>query len=102
MSWTPEQRRRYAPAINEAVRANATVRPAATIDPPAWAGAAWPLLPAGCPLRQTVGSRLKRWVRPGVLDSALAVLDACVRLARGRDGRPSAGILDTRSVRTGP
>jgi hypothetical protein len=32
MSWTPEQRRRYAPAINEVVRANATVRLAATID----------------------------------------------------------------------
>ena len=26
MSWTPEQRRRYAPAISEAVRATATVR----------------------------------------------------------------------------
>ncbi len=41
MSWTPEQRRRYAPAINEAVRANATVRLAATIDaidPPARTG----------------------------------------------------------------
>ena len=69
MSWTPEQRRRYAPAISDAVRANATVRLAATIDvidPPArtgrprlwstltmlqalwWlcrAGAAWKLLP---------------------------------------------------------
>ena len=41
MSWTPEQRRRYAPAINAAVRANATVRLAATIDvidPPARTG----------------------------------------------------------------
>ena len=41
MSWTPEQRRRYTPAINEAVRANATVRLAATIDvidPPARTG----------------------------------------------------------------
>lgn len=70
MSWTPEQRRRDAPAINEAVRASATVRLAATIDaidPPArtgrprlwstlvmlhalwWlcrAGPAWALLPA--------------------------------------------------------
>jgi hypothetical protein len=38
MSWTPEQRRRYAPAISEAVRASATVRLATTIDaidPPA-------------------------------------------------------------------
>jgi hypothetical protein len=38
MPWTPEQRRRYAPAISEAMRANATVRLASTIDaidPPA-------------------------------------------------------------------
>ena len=32
MSWTPGQRRRHAPALAEAVRANATVRPAATIE----------------------------------------------------------------------
>ena len=126
MSWTPEQRRRYAPAINEVVRANATVRLAATIDaidPPArtgrprlwstltmlqalwWlcrAGAAWKLLPGSCPPRQTIGSRLERWVRLGVLDRALAVLNGCLRLARGRNRRPSAGILDTQSVRTGP
>ena len=126
MSWTPEQRRRYAPAINAAVRANATVRLAATIDvidlpartgrPRLWstltmvralwwlcrAGAAWALLPNSCPPRQTIGSRLERWVRLGVLDRALAVLNACLRLARGRNRRPSAGILDTQSVRTGP
>lgn len=126
MSWTPEQRRRYTPAVNETVRAKATVRLAATIDvidPPArtgrprlwstltmvhalwWlcrAGAAWALLPKSCPPRQTIGSRLDRWVRLGVLDRALAVLNACLRLARRRNRRPSAGILDTQSVRTGP
>ena len=122
MSWTPGQRRRHAPALDEAVRANATVRPAATIDvidlpartgrPRPWstptmvqapwrlcrAGAAWALLPSSCPPRQAIGSRLARWVRLG----ALAVLDACLRLARGRNRRPSAGILDTQSVRAGP
>jgi transposase len=126
MPWTPEQRSRYAPAISETVRANATVRLASTIDaidPPArtgrprlwstltmlealwWlcrAGAAWALLPGACPPRQTIGSRLERWVRLGVIDRALAVLNACLRLARGRNRRPSAGILDTQSVRTGP
>jgi hypothetical protein len=41
MPWTPEHRRRYAPAITEAVRANAIVRLATTvdtIDPPARTG----------------------------------------------------------------
>ena len=66
------------------------------------AGAAWALLPSSRPPRQTIGSRLERWVRLGVLDRALAVLNACPRLARGRNRRPSAGILDTQSVRTGP
>jgi transposase len=126
MPWTPEQRRRYAPAISETVRANATVRLASTIDaldPPArtgrprlwstlamlealwWlcrAGSAWALLPATCPPRQTIGSRLERWLRLGVLDRALAVLNVCLRLAHGRSRWPSAGILDTQSVRTGP
>ena len=32
----------------------------------------------------------------------MAVLNGCLRLARGRKRRPSAGILDTQSVRTGP
>jgi putative transposase len=126
MPWTPEQRRRYAPVINDTVRANATVRLATmidAIDPPArtgrprlwstltmlqalwWlcrAGAAWKLLPDHHPPRQTIGSRLERWVRLDVLDRALAVLNGCLRLARGRRWRPSAGVLDTQSVRTGP
>jgi hypothetical protein len=32
MTWTPEHRRRYAPAIEHVVRSNAIVRLAATID----------------------------------------------------------------------
>jgi putative transposase len=126
MPWTPEQRRRYAPAISDTVRTSAIVRLATmidAIDPPArtgrprlwstltmlqalwWlcrAGSAWKLLPTLHPPRQTIGSRLERWVRLGVLDRALAVLNGCLRLARGRKRRPSAGILDTQSVKTGP
>ena len=126
MTWTPEHRRRYAPAIHDMVRANAIARLATTIDaidPPArrgrprlwstlvmlqalwWlcrAGAAWKLLPALYPPRQTIGSRLERWIEHDVLARALAVLNGCLRLARGRRWRPSAGILDTQSVRTGP
>jgi putative transposase len=126
MTWTPEHRRRYAPAIDRMVRTNAITRLAATvdaIDPPCatgrprlwstlvmlqalwWlcrAGAAWKLLPAIYPPRQTIGSRLERWIRLGVLERALAVLNGCLRLALGRKWRPSAGILDTQSMRTGP
>jgi putative transposase len=35
-------------------------------------------------------------------DRALAVLVACVRLARGRKRAPTAAVVDTQSVRTGP
>ena len=126
MAWTPEHRRRYAPAIEHVVRTNAITRLAATIDlidPPArtgrprlwstlvmlralwWlcrAGSAWKLLPGVYPPRQTIGSRLERWRRLEVLERALAVVNGCLRLARGRKWRPSAGILDTQSVKTGP
>jgi putative transposase len=126
MTWTPEHRRRYAPAVDHMVRTNAITRLAATIDaidprcatgrPRLWstlvmlqalwwlcrAGAAWKLLPTIYPPRQTIGSRLERWVRLEVLERALAVLNGCLRLARGRKWRPSAGVLDTQSVHTGP
>jgi putative transposase len=123
MAWTPEHRRRYAPAIEHVVRSNAITRLAATIDlidPPArtgrprlwstllmlqalwWLGSAWKLLPGLYPPRQTIGSRLERWRRLEVLERALAVVNGCLRLARGRRRRPSAGILDTQSVKTGP
>lgn len=120
MTWTPEHRRRYAPAIDQMVRTNAITRLAAmidAIDPPAatgrprlwstptmlqalwWlcrAGAAWKLLPEIYPPRQTIGSRLGRWIERDVLGRALAVLNACLRWAHGRRRRPSAGILSTR------
>ncbi len=128
MAWTTQDRRKYAPAIQEAVRQGMLVRLAATIDtidPPAkvgrprdWStlimlqalwhlardGCAWRRLPIGpgLPPHQSVWSRLLRWRLRAVLDRALAVLVACHRLATGRKRRPTAAIIDTQSVRTGP
>jgi transposase len=126
LAWTTEDRRRYAPAIQEVVRRGMLVRLAATIDaidPPASVGRprvwptlvilqalwhvarddrAWRRLPSGSPPHQTVWSRLRGWQLRAVLDRALAVLVACRRLAAGRKGRPTAAIVDTQSVRTGP
>src|SRR3954466_2860651 len=59
-------------------------------------------LPAGFPPFTTVWSRLRRWRELAVLDRALAILVACLRLARGRRRRPTAAIIDPRSVKTGP
>jgi transposase len=126
MAWTPEDRRRYAPAIQEIVRQGMLVRLAAMIDtihPPSsvarprvwptlailralWHVArddrAWRRLPPGSPPHQTVWSRLQTWRRRAVLDRALGVLVACRRLAAGRKRRPTAAIIDTQSVKTGP
>jgi transposase len=126
MAWTTEDRRRYAPAMQEMVRRGMLVRLAATIDaidPPASVGRprvwptlvmlralwhiarddrAWRRLPPGSPPHQTVWSRLQTWRRRAVLDRALGVLVACRRLAAGRKRRPTAAIIDTQSVTTGP
>jgi putative transposase len=126
MAWTAEDRRKYAPAIQEMVRQGMIVRLARTmdmIDPQPkvgrkrdWSslvmlqalwhlardGCTWRRLPALFPPYTTVWSRLHRWRELAVLDRALAVLVACVRLARGRKRRPTAAIIDTQSVRTGP
>jgi transposase len=128
MAWTAEDRRKYAPAIQEVLRRGMLVRLATaidTIDPPAkvgrprdWStlamlgalrhlardGCVWRRLPVGpaLPPRQSVWSRFLRWRLRAVLDRALAVLVACRRLAAGRKRRPTAAIVDTQSVRTGP
>jgi transposase len=126
MAWTAEDRRRYAPALQEMVRQGMIVRLARTmdaIDPQpkpgrqrVWStlimlqaswhlardGCAWRRLPAMSPPFTTVWGRLRRWRELAVLDRALATLVACLRLARGRKRRPTAAIVDTQSVRTGP
>lgn len=126
MAWTAEDRRKYAPAIQEMVRAGMIVRLARTmdvIDPQpkvgrkrVWStlimlralwhlardGCTWRRLPALFPPFTTVWSRLRRWRELTVLDRALASIVACLRLARGRKRRPSAAVVDTQSVRTGP
>src|SRR3954452_1153708 len=128
MAWTAEDRRKYAPAIREALRQGMLVRLAATIDtidPPCktgrprdWStvtmlGALWHLARDGCvwgrlpvgpclPPHRSVWSRFLRWRLRSVLDRALAVLVACRRLAGGRKRRPTAAVIDTKSVKTGP
>src|SRR3954463_1647571 len=126
MAWTAEDRRKYAPAIQEVLRQGMIVRLVKTMDAldpqprvgreRVWStltmlqalwhlardGCAWRRLPAGFPPFTTVWSRLRRWRELAVLDRALAILVACLRLARGRKRRPTAAIIDTRSVKTGP
>jgi transposase len=99
------------------VRTNAITRLAATIDPPCstgrprlwstlvmlqalwWlcrAGAAWKLLPTIYPPRQTIGSRLERWVTLEVLERALAVLNGCLRPSGAAQAAPAPAETDHR------
>ena len=59
-------------------------------------------LPPTFPPHTAVWGRLQRWRRRAVLDRAPAVLVARLRLARGRKRRPTAAIVDTQGVKTGP
>src|SRR3954447_3652479 len=104
MARTAEDRRKYAPAIQEVLRQGMIVRLVKTMDAPdpqprggrerGWAtlimlqplghlardGCAGRRLPAGFPPFTTVWSRLRRWRELAVLDRALAILVACLRL----------------------
>ena len=126
MAWTTEDRRKYAPAVQEMVRQGMLARLARTMDAldpqprigrqRVWSsvvmlqalwhlardGCTWRRLPSAFPPYTTVWSRLHRWRELAVLDRALAVVVACARLAKGRQQRPTAAIIDTQSVRTGP
>src|SRR6187549_1579654 len=86
MAWTAEDRRKYAPAIQEALRQGMLVRLAATIDaidPPCKTG------------------RPRDWSTVTML-GALWHLARDGRVAAGRKRRPTAAIIDTQSVKTGP
>src|SRR3954452_13181700 len=126
MAWTAEDRRKYAPVIQEVVRQGMLVRLARTMDASdpqpeggrerVWStlimlqalwhlahdGCTWRRLPALFPPFTTVWGRLHRWRKLTVLDRALAVVVACLSSARGRKRRPTAAIIDTQSVKTGP
>ena len=102
MTWTTEDRRHYAPAIQEVVRQGMLVRLAATIDavdpPPGWPAAGLADL-AHAPGLVAHGTRRPR---RAVLDGALRILVACRRLAASRKRWPTAAIIDTQSMKTGP
>src|SRR5689334_7590715 len=89
MAWTAEDRRKYAPAIQEVLRQGMIVRLVRTMD--------------ALDPQPKVG-RERVWSTLIMLQALwhLALLVACLRLARGRKRRPTAAIIDTQSVKTGP
>jgi transposase len=65
-------------------------------------GCPWRLLPKTFPPWQTVYHVFRRWCRDGIWEYLNARLRALVRAAAGKDCRPTAGILDSQSVKSDP
>ncbi|MEU6765508.1 IS5 family transposase [Streptomyces sp. NPDC046853] len=63
------------------------------------AGCAWRLLPHDFPPWQTVYHYWRQWRIEGRWEEILAGLRACERTGQGRDPTPSAGVLDSQSVK---
>jgi putative transposase len=63
-------------------------------------GCAWRLLPHDFPPWESVYDQFRRWKRDGTLERVHEVLRAEVREKSGRKRSPSAGIIDSQSVKT--
>lgn len=63
-------------------------------------GCQWRMLPTNLPPWQTVYGYFWRWKRQGLWEQLNDVLVQKVRTKAGRDPKPSAGIMDSQSVKT--
>jgi transposase len=62
-------------------------------------GCAWRYLPADLPPWETVYGRFRQWNKRGVTERILTELREQVRISHGRNPEPSAGIIDSQSVK---
>ena len=63
-------------------------------------GGSWRMLPADFPHWKTVYDYFRQWKKSGLWERVNDALRAQVREASGRNAVPTAGIVDSRSVRT--
>jgi putative transposase len=63
-------------------------------------GCMWRMLPRDFPPWQTVYYYFRRWQRDGTWQRVNDILRECVRIKAGRNPQPSAGIIDSQSVKT--
>lgn len=64
------------------------------------AGCSWRMMPHDLPACLTVYSYFRRWERKGVWQKIHTVLRSQLRQMEGRDIEPSAGIIDSQTVKT--
>jgi transposase len=65
-------------------------------------GAAWRMLPHDFPPWAAVYQQTQRWLKAGVFEAIVEDLRVVLRVAQGREGQPSAAILDSRTLRSSP
>ncbi|MEA5574719.1 transposase [Calothrix sp. UHCC 0171] len=58
------------------------------------------MMPHDLPAWQTVYSYFQRWQRKGIWKNIHSVLRSQLRELDGRDAEPSAGIIDSQSIKT--
>ena len=63
-------------------------------------GCAWRMLPHDFPRWQSVYEYFRRWRKDGTMQRIHGTLRREVRVAAGREPEPSAGVLDSQSVKT--
>ena len=65
-------------------------------------GAPWRMLPHDFPPWEAVYQQTQRWLKAGVVEARVEDLRVVVRIAQGRNGQPSAAILDSRTLHSSP
>jgi putative transposase len=65
-------------------------------------GSAWRMLPKSFPPWQTVYGRFRTWADNGTWQKLTQTMRQALRIELGRDPDPSAGVIDSQSVATGP
>jgi transposase len=66
------------------------------------AGAPWRMMPNDLPPWEAVYQQTQRWLRAGVFESLGHDLRELLRVAAGRNARPSAAVFDSRTLQSSP
>ncbi|MCY0388452.1 IS5 family transposase [Robbsia sp. Bb-Pol-6] len=64
------------------------------------AGASWRMLPTNFPPWEAVYQQTQRWLRAGCFEAMVNDLRSVLRVAQGRQGQPSAVVLDGRTLQS--
>ena len=64
------------------------------------AGAPWRLLPNDFPPWEAVYQQTRRWLEAGCFEHMVSDLRSMIRVAQGRQGQPSAAVLDGRTLQS--